>query len=99
MISNQFAKFLETAKDLHTFAPGTESLDEIFIRGTTIPYAVFIFDLRRHRVERVLVFFSSRLNWDPHPSVCPPFGTGAGTHLLGGRGGPNSDEGTDTVVL
>ncbi len=37
MISNQFAKFLETAKDLHTFAPGTDSLDEIFIRGATIP--------------------------------------------------------------
>ncbi len=32
---------------------------------------------------------------------CPPFGWGGGTHALasGGVGGPNSDEGTDTVVL
>jgi hypothetical protein len=45
-------------------------------------------------VDRVLGFFSSRLN-SPIPS---PFGSGRGAHSLGG-GGPNSDEGTDTVVL
>jgi hypothetical protein len=49
--------------------------------------------------------FSSRPNWDsPNPSPAgecvPPFGSG-GTHSLAGEGvgGPNSDEGTDTVVL
>jgi hypothetical protein len=41
MISNQFAKFLETAKDLHTFAPGTDSFDEISIRGATILVSIF----------------------------------------------------------
>jgi hypothetical protein len=62
----------------------------------------------RHRVDRVLGFFSSRPNWDlpPIPSPAgeyvPPFGSGGGeTHSLTGEGvgGPNSDEGTDTVVL
>jgi hypothetical protein len=46
-------------------------------------------------------------NWDPHPRtrrrVCPhTFGSGVGgTRSLTGEGveGPNSDEGTDTVVL
>ncbi len=42
----------------------------------------------------------------PHPltrrRVCPPpFGSGGGTHALAGEGagGPNSDEGRDTVVI
>jgi hypothetical protein len=51
--------------------------------------------------------FSSRPNWDsPTPSpagecVPPPFGSGRCTHSLGGEGvgGPNSDEGTDNVLL
>jgi hypothetical protein len=59
---------------------------------------------RQHRVNRVLGFFSSRPNWDqsPHPpaSMSPPLvGGGGGAHKLGGEGsgGPNSDEGTDTI--
>jgi hypothetical protein len=38
----------------------------------------------------------------PHPQASvSPFGSGGGTHSLGGEGleGPNSDEGTDTVLL
>jgi len=38
----------------------------------------------------------------PHPqNMCPPFGSGWGTHSLAGKGlgGPKSDKGTDTVVL
>ncbi len=61
----------------------------------------------RHRVDRVLIFFSSRPNREsPTLStagecVPPSFGSGGCTHLLAGKGvgGPNSDEGTDTVVL
>jgi hypothetical protein len=57
-----------------------------------------------HRVERVLGFISSRRNWNPSPphpqTVCPPFVSGGGTFDCGTGGGvPNSDEGTDTVVL
>jgi len=63
-----------------------------------------------HRVDRVLSFFSRRPHWDsPAPSrrrvFTPPlFGTGrpGGTLACGrenGGGGPNSDEGTDNVVL
>jgi hypothetical protein len=60
-----------------------------------------------HKVGRVLGFFSSRRNWDsPTPSLegfLFPFGSGGGgVHTrLRARGwvGPNSDEGTDTVVL
>jgi hypothetical protein len=46
----------------------------------------------------VLGFFSSRPNWT---GECVPPGSGEGTHSLGDRGigGPNSEEGTDTVVL
>ncbi len=52
-------------------------------------------------------FFSSGPNWDsPTPSrageCAPHFGSGGGLHSLeiGERvGGPNSDEGTYTVVL
>ncbi len=58
------------------------------------------------RVDRALGFFPSSLNWNspnPHPqaSVSPTFGSGGGTHSLAGEGlgSPNSDEGTDTVVL
>ncbi len=61
----------------------------------------------------MLGFFSSRLNWDsPIPSlaeasVSPPLVRGVGgcegcgSHSLAeeGVGCPNSDEGTDTVVL
>jgi hypothetical protein len=40
----------------------------------------------KYRLDRVLGFFSSRPNWDPHPHtcrrVCPPFGSGGGTHSL-----------------
>jgi hypothetical protein len=61
----------------------------------------------RHRVGRVLSFFSSRRNWDsPTPS---PAGECAPSPWSGGRGhirwrvrgweSPNSDEGTYTVVL
>jgi hypothetical protein len=60
-----------------------------------------------HRVDRVLGIFSSRPNWDsPNPLTrrrvgSPSFGSGGGrgTHSLAGEGvgGPNSDEGTDTV--
>ncbi len=57
--------------------------------------------------HRVLGFFFSRPNWDfPTPSpagecVPPPLLVrGGGETLAGGRGGvPNSDEGSDTVVL
>jgi hypothetical protein len=59
------------------------------------------------RVDRVIGFLlSSRPNWDsPAPSpagecVPPLLVRGGGETLAGGRGGvPNSDEGTDTVVL
>ncbi len=57
----------------------------------------------------MLGFFSSSPNWFGHPpplhpqaSVPPPFfGYGGGTHSLAERGwgGPNSDDGTDSVVL
>jgi hypothetical protein len=67
---------------------------------------IFLYDSRRHRVDRVLSFFSSRPNWDsPNPShagecVPPLWFMGGGYYTLAwGRGGPNSDEGTDTVVL
>jgi hypothetical protein len=58
-------------------------------------------------IDRVLGFFSSRPNWDPHPitrrRVCSlPLVQGGGAQLMGGKGVggcPNSDEGTDTVVL
>jgi hypothetical protein len=59
--------------------------------------------------NRLLNFFSIRLNWDspapkpigecvPAPGEVPSSG---GTHSLagGGWGGPNSAKGTDTVVL
>jgi hypothetical protein len=61
-----------------------------------------------HRVDRVLRVLSSRWNWvSPTPSpacecVLPSYGWGGGgSHPLGGEGvgGPNSDEGTDTVLL
>jgi hypothetical protein len=57
-----------------------------------------------HRVDRVLGFFSSRPNWAHHPltrrRVCPPpFGSEGRDTLACELGGPNSDEGTDTVVL
>ncbi len=61
----------------------------------------------RHRVGRVLSFFSSRGIWDSPTSLAagecapPPFGPGGGhTRLrLKGWGSPNSDEGTSTMVL
>ncbi len=61
-----------------------------------------------HKIDRVLGFFSSRPNLDPpppHPSpadkcIPSPLIPGGDTHARGrGDGGPNSDEGTDTVVL
>jgi hypothetical protein len=57
------------------------------------------------RVDRVLGLFSSHPNWDllTRMLVCPPptLVPGGDTHSLSGEGvgGPNSDEGTDTVVL
>jgi hypothetical protein len=47
-------------------------------------FVQFLFELRSHRVDRVLYFFSSRLNWDPpHPltrmRVSPPLVRGGGT--------------------
>jgi hypothetical protein len=48
-----------------------------------------------HRVDRVLGFFSSRRNWDLHPL----FPGEEHTCVIGELGGPNPDEGTDTVVL
>ncbi len=54
------------------------------------------------RVDRVLGFFtqSSELGLPRRLMCSPPFRSG-GTHLLAGEGvgGPNSDLGTDTVVL
>ncbi len=57
-----------------------------------------------HRVERVLGIFSTRPNWDapshPQASVSPPLVPGGNTLAwVEGVGGPNSDVGTDTVVL
>ncbi len=63
-----------------------------------------------HIVDRVLSFFSCRLNLNPPPpqpqaSLSPPPlfpGGGGGVHTapaLAGAGDPNSDAGTDTVVL
>ncbi len=53
-----------------------------------------------HRVDRVLSFFSSRRSWD-YTNPPPLVGGGGGTRALAGEGmgGPNSDEGTDTMVL
>jgi hypothetical protein len=64
-----------------------------------------------HSVDRVIGFFSSRPIWKPPPPppspsdagecVPHPFGPGGGgthSHAGEGIGGPNSDEGTDTVV-
>jgi hypothetical protein len=64
----------------------------------------------QHRVDRVLGFFSSRPYWvSPTPSsagerVTPPLvgGGGGGIHTHWRErecGGPNADEGIDTVVL
>jgi hypothetical protein len=57
-----------------------------------------------HRVDRVLGFRlqSSELGLPaPQASVSPPPLVPGGTHSLGGEGmgGPNSDDGTDTVVI
>jgi hypothetical protein len=52
-----------------------------------------------HRVNRVLGFLSSRPNWVPHTLTSRRSG-GGGTLVAGEwAGDPNSDEGTDTVVL
>jgi hypothetical protein len=51
----------------------------------------------RNRVDRVLCFFSSRSNWDSptaSPVPCP-----LPLWFRRGAGDPNSDEGTDTVVV
>jgi hypothetical protein len=74
-------------------------------------FIFLLFERSSHRVDRRLGFFSSRPNWDPPPphpqaNVSPPplvpGGGGGGNTLACRRGawrGPNSDEGTDTVVL
>ncbi len=60
-------------------------------------------DTQQHKVDRVLSFFSSRPNWDPltrRQECPPPLVTGGGTLAYGEEvGGPNSDEGTDTMEL
>jgi hypothetical protein len=63
-------------------------------------------ELLKHRVYRVPGFLSSRPNWVPHPLTrkgvfFPTFPFVSGDTLAGGEGvgGPNSDEGTDTLVL
>jgi hypothetical protein len=64
-------------------------------------------DLQAHRVGRVLSLFFSRRNWDsPNPSPkarMPPsprfWGEGNTRWRERGWESPNSDEGTDTVVL
>ncbi len=63
----------------------------------------------KHRVYRVPGFPSSRPNWvllttpSPASDCCshPPLGPRGEIHLLAGEGmgGPNSDEGADTLVL
>jgi hypothetical protein len=58
-------------------------------------------------LDRILGFFSSRPNWDPPPPPSPsgqcvpsPFIPGGTRSLAGeGVGGPNTEEGTDAVVL
>ncbi len=62
--------------------------------------------ISHHRVDRVLVFFSSRPNWDSNnpylqTSVFPSPLVQGSTHSLAGEGvgGVLIDEGTDTVVL
>jgi hypothetical protein len=68
------------------------------------------FHSQKHRVDRVLSFFSSRRNWDsppPTPQAClgPPllWFRGEGHKIACGRGagggGPNSNEGTYIVIL
>jgi hypothetical protein len=61
-----------------------------------------------HRVYRVSSFLSSHPNWvPPTPITCmgvlrlPPFVSRGGTHSFAGEGvgGPNSDNGTHTLVL
>jgi len=64
---------------------------------------VIIIDAR-HRVGRVLSFFSGRPNWDSTAPLAPPptlWSGGRGHTCLRERGwgSPNSDEGTYTVVL
>jgi hypothetical protein len=67
----------------------------------------FMLRHRHHRVYRVQGFFSSRPNWDfptpSHAGECVPssFDSGGDTLMYGrgGEGGPNFDEGTDTVLL
>jgi hypothetical protein len=69
----------------------------------------FCFVKDGHRVDRVLGFISSRLNWDPQPphpqAMCPPpplwF---QGGDTLAGEGvgtgeGSHSDEGADPVLV
>jgi hypothetical protein len=56
-------------------------------------------------VYKVPGFLSSRRNWGvsrpPQASVAPPFVSKGGDTLACGEGvgGPNSDDGTDTLVL
>ncbi len=61
------------------------------------------YEVRLHSLYRVPGFPSSRPNWVPHPLthkgvLLPPFQKGE-THSLVGEGGPNSDEGTDTLLI
>ena len=78
----------------------------------TYSYVFYVSLLAKNSVDRreysVVGFLSSRPNWVPPPpcpqaSITPPtpFGSKKRDTLAcgGGVGGPNSDEGTDTLVL
>ncbi len=80
---------LATPGPLYSFSYNTNT-ENTFHRETTLYGGV-------HRVDRVPGFLSSRPNWIPPPphsqaSVAPPL-------AWEGVGGPNSDEGMDTLEL
>ncbi len=61
-------------------------------------FLIYSHDAGTHRVDKVLGFFSSRSNWDPHPfpqvNVSPPLFPGRAHSLAGeGVGGSQLDEG------
>jgi hypothetical protein len=71
-----------------------------FQRDLTYTVLYYKLKVKARTVDRVLGFFSSRPNSGTPPPPPPPPSAG-GTHSLAGEGvlSPNSDEGTDTVVL
>jgi hypothetical protein len=74
--------------------------NKVIVKGSSVKFENIF-----HRVDRVLGFFSSRPNWDsptplPAGEFPPPSGQGKGhTRLQEWGWGPNSDEGTDNVIL